>query len=120
MVSKERKDARTAFSTYEKCLSEYAVKLAGEGHVVCHNYVAHFHNGICHATYGVPEGYPAYGHPDFYPVKEVLKEDRMFRANDFYNNFIQNMHDNAIETDGTMYNIRVLRKLLHRRGSPGP
>ncbi len=94
---------------YEKCLSEYAVKLAGEGHVVCHNYVAHFHNGICHATYGVPEGYPAYGHPDFYPVKEVLKEDRMFRANDFYNNFIQNVHDNAIETDGTMYNIRVLR-----------
>jgi hypothetical protein len=94
---------------YEKCLSEYAVKLAGAGHVVCHNYIAHFHNGICHATYGVPEGYPAYGHPDVYPVEEVLKEDRMFRANDFYNNFIQNVHDNAIEADGTMYNIRVLR-----------
>jgi len=94
---------------YEKCLSEYAVKLAGAGHVVCHNYVAHFHNGICHVTYGVPEGYPAYGHPDVYPVEEVLKEDRMFRANDIYNNFIQNVHDNAIEADGTMYNIRVLR-----------
>jgi hypothetical protein len=94
---------------YEKCLSEYAVKLAGEGHVVCHNYVTHFHNGLCHATYGVPEGYPAYGHPEIYPVDEVLKEDRMFRANDFYNNFIQNVHDNAIETDGSMYNIRVLR-----------
>ena len=94
---------------YEKCLSEYAVKLAGEGHVICHNYVAHFHNGICHATYGVPEGYPAYGHPDVYPVREVLLRDRMFRANDMYNNFIQNVHDNAIEADGTMYNIRVLR-----------
>ncbi|MEJ2724196.1 MAG: hypothetical protein P8175_06025, partial [Deltaproteobacteria bacterium] len=94
---------------YEKCLSEYSVKLAGEGHVVCYNYVANFHNGICHATYGVPEGYPAYGHPDMYPVEEVLKQDRMFRSNDFYNNFIQNVHDNAIEADGTMYNIRVLR-----------
>jgi hypothetical protein len=94
---------------YEKCLSEYAIKLTGEGHVICHNYVAHFHNGICHATYGVPEGYPAYGHPDVYPVYEVLRQDRMFRANDFYNNFIQNVHDNAIEADGTMYNIRVLR-----------
>ncbi|MBN1850382.1 MAG: hypothetical protein JW932_17560 [Deltaproteobacteria bacterium] len=97
------------FYPYEKCLSEYAIKLAGEGHVICHNYVAHFHNGICHATYGVPEGYPAYGHPDIYPVKEVLVQDSMFRANDMYNNFIQNIHDNAIEADGTMYNIRVLR-----------
>ena len=67
---------------YELCYSEYAVKLAGEGHVICHNYVANFHNGICHATYGVPEGYPAYGHPEEYPVEEVLKEDRMFRAID--------------------------------------
>jgi hypothetical protein len=94
---------------YEPCLSEYAVKLTGEGHVVCHNYITRFHNGICHATYGVPEGYPPYGHPDVYPVEEVLRQDRMFRANDFYNNFIQNVHDNTIEADGTMYNIRVLR-----------
>jgi hypothetical protein len=94
---------------YEKCLSEYAIKVTGEGHVICHNNIAHFHNGICHATYGVPEGYPAYGHPDVYPVEKVLKQDRMFRANDMYNNFIQNVHDNAIEADGTMYNIRVLR-----------
>jgi hypothetical protein len=57
----------------------------------------------------VPEGYPAYGHPDVYPVNDVLWEDSMFRANDMYNNFIQNVHDNAIEADGTMYNIRVLR-----------
>jgi hypothetical protein len=94
---------------YEKCLSEYSVKLAGEGHVVCHNYVTRFHNGICHATYGVPDGYPAYGHPDVYPVEEMLKVDRLFRANDFYNNFIQNVHDNHIEVDGNVYNVRVLR-----------
>jgi hypothetical protein len=93
----------------EPCLSEYAVKVAGEGHVICHNYVANFHDGIDHATYGVPDGYPAYGHPDVYPVEEVLRRDRMFRSNDIYNNFITNMHDDFIEADGSMYNIRVLR-----------
>jgi hypothetical protein len=103
---------------YEACLSEYAIKLAGEGHVICHNHIAHFHNGICHATYGVPEGYPAYGHPDVYPVEEVLKQDRMFRSNDMYNNFIQNVHDNLIEADGTMYNIRVLRNFCIDGANP--
>jgi hypothetical protein len=57
----------------------------------------------------VPDGYPAYGHPDVYPVEEMLKVDRLFRANDFYNNFIQNVHDNQIEVDGNVYNVRVLR-----------
>ena len=103
---------------YELCYSEYAVKLAGEGHVICHNYVANFHNGICHATYGVPEGYPAYGHPEEYPVEEVLKEDRMFRAIDIYNNIITNLHDNAIEADGVMYNVRVLRNLCFNDANP--
>jgi hypothetical protein len=96
---------------YEKCLSEYAVKVAGAGHVICHNYVANFHDGIDHATYGVPDGYPPYTHPDIYPVEEVLKQDRMFVSIDIYNNFITNIHDNFIEADGAMYNIRVLRNL---------
>jgi hypothetical protein len=91
------------------CLSEYAVKIAGSGHVVAHNYVANFHDGIDHATYGVPDGYPLYGHPAVYPLEEVLKRDRMFTANDIYNNFITNMHDDCIEADGTMYNTRVMR-----------
>lgn len=91
------------------CLSEYAVKVAGSGHVICHNYVANFHDGIDFATYGVPDGYPAYGHPTVYPVEEVLKKDRMFVSNDVYNNFITNMHDDFIETDGNMYNTRVMR-----------
>ena len=96
---------------YEKCLSEYAVKVAGAGHVICHNYVANFHDGIDHATYGVPDGYPPYAHPDVYPLEEVLRKDRTFVSIDIYNNFITNVHDNFIEADGAMYNIRVLRNL---------
>jgi len=96
---------------YEKCLSEYAVKLAGAGHVICHNYIANFHDGIDHATYGIPDGYPPYGHPDVYPLEEVLRLDGMFVSIDIYNNFITNVHDDFIEADGAMYNIRVLRNL---------
>jgi hypothetical protein len=97
--------------TFEKCLSEYAIKIAGAGHVICHNYVANFHDGIDHATYGVPDGYSPYSHPDVYPLEEVLRQNRMFVSIDIYNNFITNMHDNFIEADGAMYNIRVLRNL---------
>jgi hypothetical protein len=96
---------------YEKCLSEYAIKIAGAGHVICHNYVANFHDGIDHATYGVPDGYPPYAHPDEYPLEEVLARDRVFVSIDIHNNFIVNMHDNFIEADGAMYNIRVFRNL---------
>ncbi len=96
---------------YEKCLSEYAVKVAGAGHVICHNYVANFHDGIDHATYGVPDGYPPYGHPDVYPLEKVLRQNRTFVSIDIHNNFITNVHDNFIEADGAMYNIRVLRNL---------
>jgi hypothetical protein len=96
---------------YEKCLSEYAVKIVGEGHVVCHNYVANFHDGIDHATYGVPDGYPPSGHPDVYPLKEVFEEDKRFVSTDIYNNFITNVHDDCIEADGAMHNIRVLRNV---------
>jgi hypothetical protein len=35
----------------------------------------------------------------------------MFVSSDIYNNFITNIHDNFIEADGAMYNIRVLRNL---------
>jgi hypothetical protein len=89
---------------FEKCLSEYAIKIAGSGHVICHNYVANFHDGIDHATYGVPDGYPPYSHPDEYPLEEVLEQDRLFASIDIYNNLIINMHDNFIEADGAMYN----------------
>jgi hypothetical protein len=77
--------------------SEYAIKIYGSGHVVCYNYVANFHDGIDHATYGNPDGWPD------------TKRDRMPVSIDFYNNDISNIADNCIEADGAMYNIRVLR-----------
>ena len=39
----------------------------------------------------------------------MLEQDRMFVSNDIYNNVIRNVHDNAIEADGMMYNGRILR-----------
>ena len=39
-------------------VSEFAVKVYGSGHVIAHNYVANFHDGIDHATYGAPDGNP--------------------------------------------------------------
>jgi hypothetical protein len=104
---------------YGKCLSEYAVKVAGQGHVVCHNYIANFHDGIDHATYGVPDGYPPYGHPDIYPVEKVLRRDKLFRSIDIYNNLITNMHDDFIESDGAIYNIRVFRNLCINSATNG-
>jgi hypothetical protein len=80
-----------------KLLSEYAVKVYGSGHVVAHNYVANFHDGIDHATYGNPDGVPE-------PIRERLPV-----SIDFYNNDITNVDDNCIEADGAAHNIRVFR-----------
>ena len=81
----------------ELLTSEYAIKLYGQGHVVAHNYIAHWHDGIDIATYGNPDGAP----------NEVA--DRFPMSIDFYNNDIYNMGDNCIETDGGGRNIRVFR-----------
>ena len=78
-------------------LSELALKVYGSGHVIAYNYVANFHDGIDHATYGKPDGNPA-------PIRE-----RMPVSIDIYNNDITNVDDNCIEADGAMHNIRVLR-----------
>jgi hypothetical protein len=80
-----------------KLLSEYAVKVYGSGHVVAYNYVANFHDGIDHATYGNPDGTPN-------PIR-----DRLPVSIDFYNNDITNVDDNCIEADGAAHNIRILR-----------
>ena len=77
--------------------SEYAVKVYGQGHVVAHNYVANWHDGIDVATYGDPDGTP-----------DELR-DRVPVSIDFYNNDIYNMDDNCIEADGGAHNIRVFR-----------
>lgn len=71
----------------------YAVNLAGEGHVVCYNYVASFWDGINVFTNSLAD-------PDL---------GQQSRSIDFYNNDIYNINDNFIEADGGYANIRILR-----------
>jgi hypothetical protein len=73
--------------------SYYGVKVYGQGHVICHNSVSYFHDGICVSTYGSP--------PKAQNEKAV--------AIDIYNNDIHVMVDDFIETDGGVHNIRVMR-----------
>ncbi len=73
--------------------SYYAVKVYGQGHVVCHNYIAYFHDGICVCTHGSPDP----------------EQERKCVAVDFYNNDIFLMTDDFIEADGGVHNIRILR-----------
>jgi hypothetical protein len=88
-----------------KLVSEYAVKVYGQGHVVAYNYVANFHDGIDVATYGNPDGSPN-------PI-----HDRMPVSIDFYNNDITNMEDNCIEADGGAHNIRIFRNRCFNHGN---
>ena len=73
--------------------SYYAVKVYGSGHVIAHNAVAFFHDGISVCTHGVPD------------EEEELKAV----AIDIYNNDIHLTGDDFIEADGGVHNIRVLR-----------
>ena len=73
--------------------SYYAVKVYGSGHVIAHNAVAFFHDGISVCTHGVPEAEP------------VLRAV----AIDIYNNDIHVTGDDFIEADGGVHNIRVMR-----------
>lgn len=94
--------------------SYVAVKLYGPGHVVAYNYIADFHDGINVETYGNPDGSVASGpgimEGPHYPTREYW--DRRPVAIDFYNNYITNSHDNPIEADGSMHNIRIMRNML--------
>ena len=88
----------------ELLTSEYAIKVYGQGHVVAHNYLAHWHDAIDVATYGNPDGAPG----------EIA--DRLPVSIDFYGNDIFNMGDNCIETDGgAPQHPRVQEPLLQRR-----
>lgn len=71
--------------------SYYAVKVYGPGHVIAHNAIAYFHDGIGISTYGTPEKDP----------------ERRASAIDIYNNDIHMSGDDFIETDGGVHNIRV-------------
>jgi hypothetical protein len=85
------------------------IRLYGPGHVVAHNYVANFHDGIDTEMYGMPDGSHPIEGPN-YPPREFW--DRRPTAIDIYNNYITNAHDNSIEMDGSMHNIRVMRNML--------
>ena len=63
------------------------------GHVVSHNYIAYFHDGISVCTHGSPDP----------------EEDHRATAIDFYNNDIHLMADDFIEADGGVHNIRMMR-----------
>jgi hypothetical protein len=89
--------------------SYVAVKIYGPGHVIAHNYVANFHDGVNIETYGNPDGSAAEGGPA-YPPKAYW--DRRPVAIDFYNNYMTNFHDNPFETDGGMHNVRVMRNMM--------
>jgi hypothetical protein len=73
--------------------SYYAVKVYGAGHVIAHNAVAFFHDGISVCTHGVPEP----------------EQDLRAVAIDIYNNDIHVTGDDFIEADGGVHNIRVMR-----------
>jgi hypothetical protein len=70
--------------------SYYAIKVYGQSHVVCHNSISYFHDGICVDTHGLPE-----------------KGKPLCVSIDFYRNDIFNMADDFIEADGGVHNIRV-------------
>lgn len=75
--------------------SYYAVAIYGSGHVIAHNRVVGFHDGIDHATYGMPDDYPN------------TPRDRMPVSIDIYGNDVSNVDDNCFEADGSMHNVRV-------------
>jgi hypothetical protein len=76
-----------------KMYSYIGIKVCGSGHVICHNAVAFFHDGIDISTYGTPE------------AEQELKTVSV----DIYNNDIHVMADDFIESDGGVHNIRVMR-----------
>ncbi len=73
--------------------SFFAIKVYGPGHIIRHNAVAYFHDGICISTYGPPEDEP----------------ERRASSIDIYNNDIHLSNDDFIETDGGSSNIRVFQ-----------
>ena len=72
--------------------SYYAVKVYGPGHVIAHNAIAYFHDGIGISTYGTPPKDP----------------EQQASSIDIYNNDLHLLNDDFIETDGGVHNVRVM------------
>jgi hypothetical protein len=73
--------------------SFFAVKVYGPGHVIAHNAIAYFHDGISISTYGPPDSDP----------------ERRASSIDIYNNDVHLSNDDFIESDGGAHNIRVFQ-----------
>ena len=73
--------------------SYYAIKIYGPGHVIAHNAIAYFHDGIGISTYGTPPSDP----------------DRRASSIDIYGNDIHLSGDDFVEGDGGVHNIRVYK-----------
>ena len=71
--------------------SYYAIKVYGPGHVIAHNAIAYFHDGLGISTYGTPEKDP----------------ERQASSIDIYGNDIHMSNDDIMETDGGVHNVRV-------------
>jgi len=84
----------------QRIASYYAVKVHGQGHVVCYNTVKYFFDGVDICTHARPETDP----------------ERKSSAIDFYNNDIFLCNDNFIEADGGTHNIRILRNRCFNSG----
>ncbi len=69
-----------------------AVDINGQGHAVCHNYIAYFHDAIDCTEQGAPE-----------------REDWKACSFDFYNNDMFMMADDFLEADSSVHNMRVFR-----------
>ncbi len=89
--------SRPDFAERARMKSFYAVSIYGQGHVIAYNRVRGFHDGIDHATYGMPDDWPDTP-PDRLPV-----------SIDIYNNDVSVVHDNCFEADGSVRNVRILR-----------
>jgi len=76
--------------------SYYAVKVYGPGHVITHNAIAYFHDGIGISTYGTPPSDP----------------HRRASSIDISYNDLHLFNDDFVETDGAVHNVRV----MHNRG----
>jgi hypothetical protein len=72
--------------------SYYAIKVYGPGHVIAHNAIAYFHDGIGISTYGTPPEDP----------------DQRASSIDIYNNDLHTLNDDFLETDGSVHNVRVM------------
>ncbi len=72
--------------------SYYAIKVYGPGHVIAHNAIAYFHDGIGISTYGTPPRDPG----------------QRASSIDIYNNDLHMLNDDFVETDGGVHNVRVM------------